>query len=76
VRVHVRVTGVKAGEKCQLLVVPRGGGAPVGAGSWVVGPLGERNGLTLDGAAWVAPADVSAVQVVTIDGRVLVSATV
>src|SRR5262249_25963237 len=32
VRLHATVTGVKAGEKCQILVVPREG-APVGAGS-------------------------------------------
>ncbi|MEN3309509.1 MAG: hypothetical protein V7603_5711 [Micromonosporaceae bacterium] len=76
VRVHATVTGVRAGQKCQILVVPRGGGAGVSAGSWLVSARGERNGTTLDGAALVAPADVSAVQVVTFDGRTLVSVPV
>jgi hypothetical protein len=73
IRVHATVTGVRAGEKCQILVVPRGGGAPVSAGSWLVSAKGAQNGTVLDGAALVAPADVSAVQVATLDGRTLVT---
>jgi predicted anti-sigma-YlaC factor YlaD len=76
VRLHATVTGVRAGVKCHILVVPRGGGAAVDAGSWVVSAKGERSGTTLDGSALVAPADVSAVQVTTLDGRTLVSVPV
>jgi hypothetical protein len=73
-RVHVRVAGVKAGTRCQLVVVPRAG-APLVAGSWLVSPKGERDGTTLDGAALVTAPDVVAVEIVTFDNVKLVSVT-
>ncbi len=75
VRVHVKVEGVPAGTPCIIQVVPRSG-APVVAGSWLVSPNGAKNGTTLDGAAYVAPTDVASVDIVTADGRKLVSAKV
>jgi hypothetical protein len=75
VRVHVKVEGVRAGLRCRLVVVSRTG-APVEAGSWLVSPLGERQGITLDGSALVAPNDVASIDVETIDGRKLVSVAV
>jgi len=73
VRLHAEVAGVKAGKQCVLLVVPRGGGAPVTAGSWVVSAKGEANGTMLDGSALVAPDKVAAVQVATLQGEKLVT---
>jgi anti-sigma factor RsiW len=75
VRLRATVSGVRPGLKCQLLVLPRGGAAVV-AGSWLATARAQRSGVTLDGAALVAPADVTAVQVTTLDGTVLVSAPV
>jgi hypothetical protein len=75
VRVHVKVDGVPAGVPCRLLVVPKSG-APVQAGSWLVSPMGEKQGTTLDGTALIAPNDVASVDVVTVDGNKLVSAPV
>jgi hypothetical protein len=61
---------------CRIVVVPKSG-APVDAGSWLVSPLGEKQGTTLDGSALVAPANVASVDVVTFDGsQKLVSAPV
>jgi hypothetical protein len=75
VRVHVAVQGVREGERCKLVVVSKQG-QQVEAGSWVVSAKGEREGSGIDGAALVPPKDVAAVEVVTMDGRTLVSAQV
>jgi anti-sigma factor RsiW len=75
VRVHANVEGIKAGKRCQLVIVPRNG-SPVVAGSWLVSPKGEKDGTSLDGSALVAVQDVAAVEVITFDNEKLVSAPV
>ena len=75
VKVNVAVKGVKAGEKCLLQVVTKEGQA-VTAGSWQVSDKWESQGFSLDGSALVAPDDVKSVDIVTVDGRKLVSAQV
>ncbi len=75
VRVHADVSGIRAGKRCQLVVVGRNG-TPLVAGSWLVSPKGEKEGTSLDGSALVAASDVAAVEVVTFDNEKLVSATV
>ncbi|MBE8522202.1 zf-HC2 domain-containing protein [Amycolatopsis sp. H6(2020)] len=75
VKVDVNVKGVKAGEKCLLQVVTKEGQA-VTAGSWQVSEKWENQGFNLDGSALVAPDDVKSVDIVTVDGRKLVSAQV
>jgi anti-sigma-K factor RskA len=75
VRLHVVLQGLQEGEKCKLLVIPKQG-QPVEAGSWVVPGNGERPGAGLDGSALVPLDDVVSVEVVTLDGRKLVSASV
>lgn len=74
VKVHASVSGIPAGKRCQLLVLPRGGGTPVLAGSWLVSPKGAQAGTELDGTALVPPAEVGAVQVSTVEGQRLVTA--
>ena len=73
VRVHAKVGGIPAGKQCVLQVVPRGGSAPVTAGSWLVSPKGAAEGTSLDGSALVAADEVAAVQVVTVQGQKLIS---
>jgi hypothetical protein len=75
VRLHVKVDGVPAGAACQLLVVSRTGTRVV-AGSWLVSPAGEKAGTELDGAALVPAADVVSVDVVTFQGKKLISVPV
>lgn len=75
VKVNVAVKGVKAGEQCLLQVVTKEGQA-VTAGSWKVSEKWESSGFSLDGSALVAPDDVKSVDIVTVDGRKLVSAQV
>jgi hypothetical protein len=75
VRVNASVSGVPAGERCRLIVVSRTGQQEPAA-SWLVSPAGEQSGTNLDGAALIAPDDVTAVEVHTFDGRRLVSTMV
>jgi hypothetical protein len=75
VLLDVSVKGVKAGEKCLLQVTTKDGQS-VTAGSWQVSEKWESSGFSLDGSALVAPDDVKSVDIVTVDGRKLVSAQV
>ncbi|GAB3443530.1 zf-HC2 domain-containing protein [Actinophytocola sediminis] len=70
--VNAQIEGVPAGEKCELVVVPRDG-EPLTAGSWVVSEKGEEEGLPLEGTALIPPGEVEEVRVVTLDGRTMVS---
>ncbi|WP_433375739.1 anti-sigma factor family protein [Actinoplanes sp. CA-142083] len=69
VRVNATVTGVPAGEQCRLFVVAADG-AREPAGSWLAS---ESGSTTLDGAALMPPADVTAVQAETYAGQILVA---
>ena len=75
VRVRATVGGVAPGEECRLYVLSRAGGRQL-AGSWLVSEAGAATGTTVEGSAIVAPDDVSAVQVETYAGNVLVTATI
>jgi anti-sigma factor RsiW len=70
--VNADIAGVPAGEKCEMRVVPRNGD-PLVAGSWVVSEQGEAKGLHLEGTALVTPDEVESVEIVTTDGRTMVS---
>lgn len=75
VRTLVVVNGIPAGEDCQVIVVAKDGRRR-SASEWKVSEAGERDGTTLPGAAIVAPADVAAVEIVNLDGRVFVRAPI
>ncbi|MEY9963545.1 hypothetical protein ABIA33_001578 [Streptacidiphilus sp. MAP12-16] len=72
VRVSAAVTGVPAGQRCELVVTGRDGVRQV-AGSWLVSPAAARNGITLDGSALVAPGDVASVSVQNTAGHTFVT---
>jgi anti-sigma factor RsiW len=75
VKVHASTSGIKAGEKCQLVVTAKDGSQRL-AGSWLVSSKGEAEGTQLDGAALIPPQDVKSVDVITFDNRKLVSVPV
>lgn len=75
VKVHAKVSGIKQGEQCQLIVTAKDNSQKV-AGSWLVTEKGEGEGTTLDGPALVAPKDVKSVDVITFDGRKLATVPV
>jgi anti-sigma factor RsiW len=73
VRVTAHVSGIPAGERCELVVVGRDGAEEV-AGSWLTGS--DPAGATLDGSAVIPPEQVARVLVRNADGREFVSAAV
>lgn len=74
VRLNASVTGIPAGQKCQLIVVSKTGQTEI-AGSWLVSPKAAANGTNLDGAAMIAPDQVAMVEVRNFDGHMFVAAT-
>jgi hypothetical protein len=84
-RLRAVVDGVDAGEKCRLVVTDRRGRRYV-AGGWVASRSGDSTqadstqadstqaDTALAGAAMVDPDDLATIDVVTVDGRVLVRA--
>jgi hypothetical protein len=75
VRVSASVDGIPAGENCRLVVVTRGGARQSVAG-WIVSEKGAVDGVNLDGSVVVAPADVAAVEVRNVTGRVFATVKV
>jgi anti-sigma factor RsiW len=73
VRVKATAVGIPAGERCMVVVIDRNRDRYIAA-SWLVSPVGEETGTTVDGAAIVAPEDVAAVAVVNFEGREFVIA--
>ena len=62
VRVSTNVRNIRAGQRCEVLVLTRDGRGEAAA-SWLTAARGERDGTQVDGAAIVAPHDVAAVAV-------------
>lgn len=75
VRLGVKVQGVRAGERCRIIAIPRTG-APEVAGAWVVGSRANPAAPPVQGSAAIAPSDLAAVAVETEDGRRLVTVPV
>jgi hypothetical protein len=73
VRLKATVAGIPAGQRCMLVIVDRSRDRYIAA-SWLVSPASEKNGITVDGAAVVAPADITAVAVQNFEHRELVTA--
>ncbi|WP_433292079.1 anti-sigma factor family protein [Pseudonocardia sp. CA-142604] len=75
VRVSAAVTGIPAGQRCQLVVVAKDGTRET-AGGWLVSEQGSTGGTTLDGSALIAPEDVAGVVVQNTGGKQFVEAKV
>jgi anti-sigma factor RsiW len=75
VRVNVAVTGIPAGERCQLIVIGKDGSREM-AGGWLVSAQSATGGTTLDGSALIAPDDVAGVAVQNTAGKQFVEAKV
>jgi anti-sigma factor RsiW len=73
VKVTAHVSGIPAGERCEVVVVGKDGSEEV-AGSWLTGS--DPAGATVDGSAVIAPDQVAQVIVRNEDGRRFVSAAV
>ncbi len=74
IRVNASVTGIPAGEHCQLIVVSRSGQHMV-AGGWLVSPKLAANGVNLDGSALIAADQIASIQVQNLAGQTFVTAT-
>jgi hypothetical protein len=74
--VHADVKHLPVGAQCELFVIPKDGGDPILAGSWLVSEDGAKNGTRLEGTALIAPADVAAIQIRTTSGQTMVTVPV
>jgi anti-sigma factor RsiW len=74
IRVNASVTGIPAGEQCQLIVVSRSGQHVV-AGGWLVSTKVAAKGVNLDGSALIAPDQIASIQVQNLTGHTFVTAT-
>ena len=68
VRVSANVKGIRAGERCELIVLARDGSRAVAA-TWLTSAKGVRDGTQVDGAAIVAPDQVAGVAVASEAGE-------
>jgi RNA polymerase sigma-70 factor (ECF subfamily) len=73
VRIKATVVGIPAGERCTLVVLDRSRDRYIAA-SWLASPAAEKNGITIEGAAIVAPGDLAAVAVQNLERHELVIA--
>jgi anti-sigma factor RsiW len=68
IRLSAAVTGIPAGERCELVAIARDGSRHL-AGSWLVSAAGATAGTSLNGSTLVDVADLAAVQVQNTSGK-------
>lgn len=73
--VQVQLTGLKAGEQCEMVVTNNDGYTWV-AGSWEVSQKAADNGSTFGGGVLIPLDQVRSVEIRTVQGRHLVTATI
>lgn len=73
--VQVQVAGLKAGDQCKLLVTDKSGKTWT-AGSWVVSEKAAKNGSTFGGGVLVPLDQVQSVEIRTLQGKHVVTATI
>lgn len=73
--VRVQVTGLKAGDQCEMVVRNKDGYSWV-AGSWLVSEKAAKNGSTFGGGVLVPLDQVRSVEIRTVQGKHVVTATI
>jgi len=73
--VRVNITGLKAGAQCQMFVTDTSGKTWI-AGSWVVSPKAAREGSAFGGGVLVPLDQVRSVEIKTLQGEHVVTATI
>jgi hypothetical protein len=73
--IQVRITGLKAGAECEMLVIDKAGKTWV-AGTWLVSERAAREGSRFGGGVLVPPDQVKSVQIRTIQGQHVVTTTI
>ncbi|GAA3133680.1 anti-sigma factor RsiW [Kribbella aluminosa] len=72
--VQVQVSGLKAGDQCEMVVMDKAGYSWV-AGSWLVSDKAAANGSTFGGGVLVPLDQVRSVEIRTVQGQHVVTAT-
>jgi anti-sigma factor RsiW len=73
--VRVQVKGLKAGDQCEMIVTDKSGESWV-AGSWLVSEKAAKNGSAFGGGVLVPPDQVRSVEIRTVQGKHVVTATI
>jgi putative zinc finger protein len=73
--IQVRITGLKAGAECEMLVTDKAGKTWV-AGTWLVSEKAAREGSRFGGGVLVPLDQVKSVQIRTIQGQHVVTTTI
>jgi hypothetical protein len=73
--VRVRVKGLKAGDQCEMVITDKSGATWV-AGSWLVSEKAAEDGSTFGGGVVIPPEQVRSVEIRTVQGKHVVTATI
>jgi anti-sigma factor RsiW len=73
--VRVQVSGLTAGDQCEMVVTDKSGGSWV-AGSWVVSEKAAKSGSAFGGGVLIPLDQVRSVEIRTVQGKHVVTATI
>jgi len=73
--VRVQVSGLKAGDQCQMIITAKSGESWI-AGSWVVSEKAAKSGSTFGGGVLIPLDQVRSVEIRTVQGKHVVTATI
>lgn len=73
--VRVNLSGLKAGDECVMVITDKAGASWV-AGSWLVSEKAAKSGSAFGGGVLVPPDQVRSVEIRTVQGKHVVTATI
>ncbi|WP_327636315.1 zf-HC2 domain-containing protein [Kribbella sp. NBC_00482] len=73
--VRVNVSGLKAGDQCEMVITDKSGASWV-AGSWLVSEKAAKSGSAFGGGVLVPPDQVRSVEIRTVQGKHVVTAKI